>query len=440
VAPLVPNWLPAGVTLAALALVNLVLLFAATDRGTRLRERLRHLLHRITGVPGLAKVEWWHVAALAAVGMVIVLGYDFATNEFACVGPGVPTDIGGFLAQGRAFWSGTNPFVDTSCGGTINEPDGLAAVLLNALAVPGGLVGVAVVWSLVSIALIPLAWHVAGPDRRYVVLVLASSPLYFPLVSSQIDGASNALVPVAVLLTLLLARRQSATGTGIGGFLASQRFPTLFPVIGLSGALRSRWLAAGTAVAVFGAFTALSYHLWGSTFLDTVFLNQVGRRSFSLNLWGVLLLQGWLPSGSATSVAQGAATLVLVVVVFFTVRSPFRAAMITLVGVALLTQFLSFNILIWILPVVLVGVRPRWWLWGIAVVAALNYNFALGVLAWLDGVSWPAELLDIALTVLLLGLFIDLWRTPDPTPPDEATGSGATRIISPTEVAGPGSG
>jgi hypothetical protein len=431
----VPNWLPAAISLAVLGLINLILLLVATSQGAGLAVRARSLLRRVTGVPSLEKLTWWHVAVVAAIGMIGVMAYDFASNEFGCVAYGTPTDIGGFLAQGRALWAGTNPFVVTSCGGTIAEPDGLAAVLLNAIGAPGGLIGIATVWSLVAIALIPAAWYVAGRDRRYVLLVLATSPLYFPLVSSQIDGASNALVPLAVLLTIGIARQRDIVGTGLGGFLATQRFPTLFPVLGLSGSLRNRWLSALSAVAVFALFTGLSYHFWGASFLDTVFLNQIGRRSFSLNLWGVLLLQGGLPSGVALEVAQAVATLVLVVVVFFEVRSPFRAAMITLVGVALLDQFLSFNILIWILPVVLIGARARWWTWGIAAVAALNYNYALGVLAWQNGISWPSEILDVVLTVFLLGLFVDLWRMTDPTAPDAAVPTGPTRIISGAEVA-----
>jgi hypothetical protein len=437
------GWLPNALVSSLLGLVNLLLLLTATERGAKLRAKLARALRRVTGSPSLEKIRWWHVTAIAALGMAFVFAYDFAAGEFACVAAGSPTDIGGFLAQGQALWSGTNPFVVRSCGGTILEPDGLAAVLLNGLAAPAGLVGVAVVWGAVAIALIPAAWFVAGSDRRFVVLVLATSPLYFPLVSSQIDGASNALVPLAVLLTLLLARRREVPATGLGGFLATQRFPTLFPVLGMSGSFRSKWLSAAAAIGVFAAFTALSYHLWGTEFLNTVFLNQIGRRSFSLNLWGVFLLEGWLPSGPGLAIGQAVATLAVVLVVFFTVRSPFRAAMITLVAVALLDQFLSFNILVWILPVVLIGVRPRWWLWGIAAVGALNYNYALGNLAWLHAIYWPSELLDVAMTALLLGLLVDLGRMADPTPPDRPTEVPTTIMSSPpvrTDAAGRGVG
>jgi len=436
----VPSWLPAVLTTSLLAHLNLLLLLSETDEGARLRASLRRLMRRLTGEPGLGRLRWWYLPLAATVGMVIVMSYDFATGLFSCVVPGSPTDIGGFLAQGQALWAGTNPFLVTSCGGTIHEPDGLASVLINAVGAPGGLVGIATVWSLVAIAVLPLVWVTAGPNRRFVTLVVATSPIYFPLVSSQIDGASNALVPVAVLLTLYLARRRELAATALGGFLASQRFPTLFPVLGLSGSLRRRWAAGLAAVGVFAAATGLSYVLWGSTFVNIVFVSQLGRRSFSLNFWGILLLQGWVPPGDALAIGQAVATVVLVAVVFFTVRSPLRAATITLVGVALLTQFLSFNILVWLLPVGLVGTRPRFWLWAIAVIGAFNYIYAWGMLAHLDGILWPAEVCDAVLTVLLLALFVDLWRARAPDsdsgPGPEASGPPApTRIMTAPEVA-----
>ncbi|MGI0130933.1 MAG: hypothetical protein ACREDE_04320 [Thermoplasmata archaeon] len=423
----------AAVTIALLAAGNLLLLSAATPAGAGLRKALR----RLTGGAGLERLQWWHVATVVAAGLAVVVGYDLAAGLYAC--PGHPTDIGGFLGQGRALWAGTNPFNVASCGGTIAEPDGLAAVVINALGSLGGLAGIAAVWGAISVALVPLTWWVAGPDRRYLTLVVATSPLYFPLVSAQIDGASNALVPVTVLLALYLASRGETLATGVAGLLATQRFPTLFPVLGLSGSFRRRFSAALALLAVFAAGTGLSYLLWGPEFLNTVLLDQLGRRSFSLNFWGILLLQNWLPAGNGLAIGQAAVTLVLVGVVFFTVRSPLRAAAITLAGVALLTQFLSFNILVWLLPVALVAARPRWWLWGIAVVGSLNYNYAFSVLASTQGILWPSELLDLVLTVLLLGLFVDLWRSPDhalpmATTPRAPSRGDPTRIISAPEV------
>ena len=102
-------------------------------------------------------------------------------------------------------------------------------MLINAIASPGGIAGVAIIWSAIALALVPLTWWASGPDRRYLTLIVATSPLYFPLVSAQIDGASNALVPVTVLLTLVLAVRSEILTTGLAGFLATQRFPDDFP-------------------------------------------------------------------------------------------------------------------------------------------------------------------------------------------------------------------
>ena len=82
-----------------------------------------------------------------------------------------------------------------------------------------------------------------------------------------------------------------------------------------------------------------------------------------------------------------------------------------LVGFALITPFLSFTILIWLLPVALLGLRAQWWLWGVALVGSLNYDLALNVWAWDDGVSWPSMAFDVVLTVLLLVLFVELWRS-----------------------------
>ncbi|MGA8542439.1 MAG: hypothetical protein WB947_02690 [Thermoplasmata archaeon] len=429
------TYLAAALTIAVLGALNLVLLIVMTDRGAPLRAGLRRSLERLTGSPDLHWLRWWHVAAVVTGGFLVVLSFDFANGLYACTRPGSPTDIGGFLAQGQALWAGTNPFLVTSCGGTIPEPDGLAAVLINGLGSVGGLPGIAAVWAIVAIALVPLTWYVAGPERRYLTLVVATSPLYFPLVSSQIDGASNALVPLAVLLALYLASRRELLATGLAGFLATQRFPTLFPVLALSGSLRRRWAAAFALIAVFAAGTGLSYILWGSVFVNTVFLNEIGRRAFSLNLWGILLLENALPAGDALPLAQALVTLVLVGVVFFTVKSPLRAAAITLTGVALLDQFLSFNILIWLLPAALVGARPRWWLWGIAIVGSVDYNYAYTVLVSTRGILWPAAVLDGLLTVLLLGLFIDLWRSSDP-PASPGVPASSSPSPDPTRIMG----
>ncbi len=413
-----------GIAAGVLALAGLLLLLAREERGSRIRSLLERTLYRLTRRSHLDWLSGRWLTLVVAVGLGAVVVFDLASGLYNCPGPGRPSDILGFFEQGRALWTGADPFTVQACGVTILEPDGLAAVLINALASLGGVAGIAVVWAAIAVAVVPLTWWAAGPDRRYVTLVVVTSPLYLPLVASQIDGASNALVPATILLTLVLAARGEAGAAALAGFLATQRFPTLFPVLGMSGGFRRRFLAAFAAIAVFAAGTGVSYLAWGNNFLGPVILDELSRRSFSLNLWGVFLLANLLPSGNGLAIGQAAATLVLVGLVFFLVRPPLRAAAVALTGVALLTQFLSFNILVWLLPVALVGARARWWLWGIAVVSSINYDYALNLAAGSPGTVWPSAVLDVLLTILLLGLLVDLCR---PTARTAETTAGKNR-------------
>jgi hypothetical protein len=397
---------------AGLATLNLFVLLYATDSrlGAWLRPRVLGVLRRLSGRADLRWLDWQPLVVAAGVAFAAVSAYGILSGEYGCHPPGVSDPIG-FLNSGKAFWAGTNPFRVTDCGGNINEPDGLAAVLVNAFGSLGGLPGIYVAWGAVALSIVPLTWAVAGSDRRLVLMYVGTSALLVPLVSSQIDGAANAIVPATVLLALFLARRSELLGAAVAGFLSTARFPNLFPVLGATGANRNyRYTAFVVAAASFGAFTGVSYLVWGSDFLGTVFLSQIGRRSFSLNLYGVFLLQNALPSSTTIEAAQAVLTLALVLVVFWRVRSPIASAAIVLTGVALLTPFLSFNILIWLLPVAITGARARWWLWGVAFVGSLNYDLALNVWAWDDGVTWPSAVFDVVLTVLLLALFIELWR------------------------------
>jgi hypothetical protein len=409
--------------------LNFILLYSRTERGRRFRARMGRLLRRTTGRPDLGWIEWWHIAGIVALVLGTVMTFDLLTGLYSCPAPGAPSDIGGFLAQGHALWVGSDPFKVPDCGTTILEPDGLAAVLINGIGSLGGVAGIALIWGAISVALVPVTWFAAGPDRRYLTLVVATSPLYLPLVAGQIDGASNALVPLTILLTLYLASRNEVRATLLAGFLATQRFPTLFPVLGMTGSFRRRFSAAAALLVAFAVGTGVAFLIWGPSFLGPVFFDQVNRRSFSLKVWGVLLLNNLVPTGHGLTIGQALLTLLLVGVVFFRVRSPLRAAAITLCGVALLTQFLSFNILVWLLPVALVGVRPRWWLWGIGIIGSINYDYALNLATGPHATLWPTELLDIALTVLLLGLLLDLWRMAD-TPPPES--SATARVTMPT--------
>ena len=398
------------VVFAALSGLNLLILLYRTEWGARMRPGILGALRQVSGRDDLRWLDWQPLLVAAGIAFAAVSAYGILSGQYGCHPPGVSDPVG-VLNSGKAFLAGQNPFKVPDCGGSLEVPYGLAAVLLSALGSLGGMTGIYVVWGAVALSILPLAWFAGGRDRQYVTIFVATSVLLVPLVSSQIDGATNAIVPVTVLLSLYLAGRSEFLTSAVGGFLSTARFPNLLPILGETGSFRRRrYFAFAAALLVFGAITGLSYLRWGSDFLGPVFLQQIGRRSFSLNLYGILLFQNWLPSGTVVEGFQVALTVALVLVVFFRVRSPVLAVSIVLVGFALLTPFLSFNILVWLLPIALAGARARWWLWSVATVGSLNYDLALNVWAWDDGVTWPSMVFDVVLTVLLLALFVDLWR------------------------------
>lgn len=405
------NWDTWGV-FGVLTVVNLLVLLYRSSLGARVRPAVLRFLRRISGRADLDWLDWRPLLVVAAVWFGGFSAYNILSGQYGCQPGGILSDALGGMDSGRAFWAGANPFSGVPyCGTTLGVPYGLAAVLLDALGSLGGLPGICIVWGAVALSVLPLTWLVGGSDRRYITVYVATSVLFVPLVTSEFGGATNAIVPMTLLLSLYLAERRELLAATLGGFLSTARFPSLFPVLGMTGTL-PRWrgwsfvVAAGT----FGAATALSYAVWGSGFLNSVFVGQIGRRSYSLNLYGIFLFHNALPSSFAIEAAEAGLTVALVLAVFFLVCSPMRAVAITIVGVALVTPFLSFNFLIWLLPCALVGGRARWWLWGIASVGSVDFN--LGLIAWASGqgVVWPAEVMDVVLTALLLGLFVDLWR------------------------------
>ena len=395
--------------LAALSALNLLVLLYRTDAGTRIRPVVLRTLRRISRREDLLWLDWQPWLAAAGIAFACVSAYGILSGQYGCrPGGSDPITI---LNSGKAFWAGHDPFTVSQCGHTGEIPYGLAAILLTALGSLGGMPGVYLVWGLVALSVIPLTWAVAGPDRRYTTAFVGTSVLFVPIICSQIDGATNAIVPVSVLLSLYLAQRSELLGAAVGGFLSTARFPNLLPILGETGSLpRRRYLSFVVALGVFGGFTGLTFALWGQDFLNIVFFQQLGRRSFSLNVYGIFLLSNSLPGGIGIEVAQVALTLALLIAVLRWARTPLGAASIMLVGFALLTPFLSYTILIWLVPVALLGARARGWLWGAAFVGSLNYDLALNVWAWDDGVNWPSMILDVVLTVLLLALFVELWR------------------------------
>jgi hypothetical protein len=395
-----------AVYLSAVAVAGLFLLW------WRMRARVPGArLDRFGAEVGKYLGDWRVLALIAAVVYVGVTTYNLEAGLYACSRASGPSDALAYLSSGQAFLAGRDPFLVSNCGGTVSIPYGLSVVLVNAVGSLAGLPGVVYLWGAITVAVVPLTWWVADADRRYVTLVVTTSLLFLPLAVSQIDGASNVLVPVVVLVTLLVARRGGPLAGAVGGLLASGRFPTLFPTVGASGRFPRPFTSAVVAIVAFGAVTGATYLAYGRTFFDVVFTGEISRRSFSLNLYGVLLQQGWLPTtGDLVAAIQAVLTIALVVVVFFRARTALGAAAITLTGVALLSQFLSFNILAWLLPVALLGTRPQWWLWGIGVVGTIDYSLGYSWAALDLGVWWPYELMGVLLTVLLLGLFVDAWR------------------------------
>jgi hypothetical protein len=407
---LLSNWDTWGV-FGVLTLVNLVVLLYRTQYGARIRPLVGRFLRRVSGRPDLGWLDWRPLLVVAAVWFGGFSAYGILSGQYGCQ-PVVLSDALGVLDSGRAFWAGGNPFAAVPyCGGTLGVPYGLAAVLLDALGSLGGLTGICIVWGAVVLSILPLTWVTGGGDRRYITVYVATTILFVPLVTSEFGGATNAIVPMTLLLALYLAERREVVAAAVGGFLSTARFPSLFPVLAMNGSVRRRRLWGFVAAAgTFGGATALSYAVWGSGFLNSVFVGQIARRSYSLNVYGIFLFHNALPSTLGVEAVQAALMLAVVVAVFVGVRSPVRAVAITIVGVALITPFLSYNFLVWLLPVALVGARARWWLWGVATVGALDFN--LGLITWASGqgVVWPAEAMDVVLTALLLGLFVDLWR------------------------------
>lgn len=406
---------PLYVALAAaltsvLGAVSLLLLLERSGPGRFGHRLVSRTLDRWVGPGAVRRWDWPLAVALLGAAYVAIVAFDLLHGMYRCPAGGGPSDVVGLVRSGRALWTGGNPFVVQDCRTTVVVPYGLAAVALDALGSLGGGVGIATVWGIVALALVPLVALAADGDRRYLVAVLAASPIFLPVITGEIDGASNAIVPVAVVLAVVLARRSPTLGAVAGGVLSTARFPSLFGVLASEGGAPRRIAVAASAVVAFAAVSALAYARWGASFVRSVFLSQATRHAFSLNAWGVLLNAHALPAGPALPVAQAIATVAVTAAAFLAVRSPLRAASIALVAVALLTQFLSYPILLWLVPVLLVGPRERWWLWGISLVGSLNFLFALDVLGFADGNYGPTDVLDVVVTLLLIGLLLELVR------------------------------
>ncbi len=359
------------------------------------------------GLP--ARLDWRH--AVLGTALVFGVGAALQSGAFAC-GSGTD-DVGAFVASGQALRTGQDPFLVAVCGNTVQVPYGLAAALLNALGSFGGRFGVWMAWMIPALLLVPLTWSLAGRDRRYLTLWVTASIVFFPVVAEQIDGASNALVPVLLLVSVSLGSRAPVPTALVVGFLASARFPALFPLWAAAsgpGSRRLAWVVASAAA--FAMATAVAWFLWGSTFVDIVFLGQVHRLGYSLNEFGLLIPNGWLPPANVLTGVQVGAILTVLTFVQLRPLAPLRSISLVLVVIALSTNFLAFNFLIWLLPVAFLGARPQRLLYAVGVVGAVDYSWALAILSLGDGIRWPSELFALVISGLLVALLYVLVRAP----------------------------
>lgn len=396
--------------ITVLTVVGFLVLWYESPAHGAWRARVHRWSQRVTGAPNL---PWVRLSALVAVGaaaFALAASISWALGIYAC-GPTGPSDLLTLYSSGQAFLHGGDPFTISACGRNGNPvPAGMASVLLDALGSLAGPAGVLLVWGAVSSAILPLVWALSDTPRVTTVWVLASF-LYLPVVALQVDGASLALVPLSVLLTLYLARQDWVSAAGVGGFLATGRFPAVFPILGATGRARHRRvLAFAVGLGLFAAVTAISFAIYGNSFLGPVFLLQFRRGGFALNLWGFLEGTGWVVPSTPVTVVQAGLTLALVGSVWVWGRSSLGAVAIVLTGTVLLAQFLSFDELVFLLPVALMGTRARWWLWGIGLVAISNYLLAFPSASPLPLSPVLTYGLDLLLTVLLLGLLYELIR------------------------------
>jgi hypothetical protein len=312
------------------------------------------------------------------------------------------------FASGRAALHGQNPFQVSYCNEPFleNIPYGLAAVSLNALgALAGSVAGIWIVWQLVALAVVPLVWEVAGPARRYVAVLAATSVLYLPNIATNI-GVDNAIVPVSVLLMLYALQRSDRSNVGwkaLAAFLSTARFPALFPLLGSSGATRERVRQFVGVLAVFLAAALLSYALWGWDAISIVYLGQFSRVSGgTLNFFAVLLEQGWLLPSLVSAAIQGGVVVALALYVALRRYRARAAVAVPLLGVMLLSQYLNFHFVVWIVPLVLLGFELNVWLFVYGIGAAFDETVTERYFGMTLGLWGPYEIMGILLSAVLV--------------------------------------
>jgi len=403
----------AGSTLvfvASFALSFLVLAYRSETLSS-VRRGVDRLQQWATGHSDWRWLRLWHIllplAIITAANIVWnVSGAHCSDDSFA------------ILASGTAALHGTDPFSVAFCSHpyATSIPYGLAEVSLDALgAISGSILGIWLVWQLLALAVVPLVWKIAGDDRRYKSVLAATSVLCLPNIATNL-GVENLVVAVSVLLMLYAVTRPQRGSTilrGLAAFLSTARFPAVFPLLASSASQeRRRWAQLVLVGGVFLGAAAVSYALWGWDAVQVVYLGQFARaNSESLNLFALLIHEGWVQPSLGLAAIQGGGLLLFVLFVHVRGYSPLAACAIPLVGVMIFSQYLNYHFVAWLIPLLLLGASTNWWLLAYASVAAVTENVLYWNLALVGGVWWPYELCGILLLAILLCMLVTIVRS-----------------------------
>jgi hypothetical protein len=402
----------AGSTLVFVASFTLsfILLAYRSPALPAVRRGVDRLRRWLTGRSDWDWLRLWHL--LLPVAVVSLANVAWNVSSAHC-----SDDSYAILASGLAALHGQDPFSVAFCGHSYatSIPYGLAEVVLDALgALSGSILGIWLVWQLFALAVIPLVWNVAGEDRRYTTALVAVSVLYLPNIATNL-GVENLVVAVSVLTMLYgltLRRARGVLVRGVAAFLSTARFPAVFPLLGSSASLgRRRWGELALVVGVFSVAAGLSWWWWGWNAIQVVYLGQFARaNSESLNLFALLIHEGWFQPSLAAAAFQGAGLLVLVLLVQLRGYAPAVASAVPLLGVMIFSQYLNYHFLAWLIPLVLLGTTVNWWLLTFATLAAVNENVFYWYLALDQGIWWPYEIAGVVLLAILLALLVRIVR------------------------------
>jgi len=403
----------AGSTLvfvASFALSFLVLAYRSETLSS-VRRGVDRLQQWATGRSDWRWLRLWHIL----VPLAIITAANIVWNVS---GAHCSDDSFAILASGTAALHGTDPFSVAFCSHpyATSIPYGLAEVSLDALgALSGSILGIWLVWQLFALAVVPLVWKIAGDDRRYKSVLAATSVLYLPNIATNL-GVENLVVAVSVLLMLYAVTRPQRGSTilrGLAAFLSTARFPAVFPLLASSASQgRRRWVQLVLVGGVFLGAAAVSYALWGWDAVQVVYLGQFARaNSESLNLFALLIHEGWVQPSLGLAAVQGGGLLLFVLFVHVRGYSPLAACAIPLVGVMIFSQYLNYHFVAWLIPLLLLGASTNWWLLAYASVAAVTENVLYWNLALVGGVWWPYELCGILLLAILLCMLVTIVRS-----------------------------